>query len=382
MDAKPSHESSRLPVGDTPQPLQHVQPDISNAGPDPDILQASPDEAEVTHQMPDPDAARPVGAAALQDSTSTASETSTAPENAGPTDIPPPIKPPVPGSETSGEREAVTKWDIIIESAAKEPAFHAARAANPNTRQAWPGTIEAKISATKGPVLEVGGIAQPLEHPPIVDFAKVDKPVVHSAPQDVLIQAGRWENIFSGKETVATSRPDNVRGVRGLATGFHETEDRYPQNYAGIDATDPRSGSGPLTRQPDLYLDPNKLPEGTGYLGAIYACRPTSLPGHPNPEHQLVDHGAPRTLEPNGILALDGVAASTVAKVHQSPYFDVLQERIRTSGGVRVMPSLDLADLTTPTPPQSTFHSVVAQRNDQPYQPPQPSSETSDSRTR
>jgi hypothetical protein len=180
-------------------------------------------------------------------------------------------------------------------------------------------SLENRINRTSGPFIEVGGPTQYFGKRPPVDFGLVEKPlVVSNAPgSKPIVYENVWRSPFFG-ETVGDERPSGWRGrtyrfwnERPMRVG----DGFYPE-YVEADL--------------DLHLDATDLPEGQGYVGALYS---SALPS--DVESPFVSTQAPRVLEEDGMLIVHDVKKESVEAVSHSPYFrDV---RVRRVAGNRLL---------------------------------------------
>jgi hypothetical protein len=219
-----------------------------------------------------------------------------------------------------------TAEELIEISATKEAELQEAReASGEQPKPPKTSSVEGMISRTEGPFLEIGGPSQAAGGRTSIDFEAVDKPLIVSNVYPQYVRVGYWRNPIGG-EVFNTERP----GLAYRIIGEESLQD--PITWESV------------RRMPDAKIDGENLPEGEGYLGAIYARAVV-----PEVELPLITNEAPRCLETGGIFVMDRIKAEAITALRESPYFDIL--KLKRHG-------ID---------PTARWTSAVARRNDVPY---------------
>jgi hypothetical protein len=233
-----------------------------------------------------------------------------------------PSEPPVTTNESNEplsfeEKPCNTREELLEIAAVKQAEYNEAQAAKPQKKPPKESSIEGMISKTTGPFVEVGGPSEATYglSEPIVDFEAVDKPLVVSNVRRQNVMEGIWRSPIYG-ETHAVERPGATYLLKDI--GFGSAEHTL-----------------------DAKLDAADMPDGEGYLGAMYA-RALYL----EIEFPFVMEEAPRVLETDGILVVEKMKPDTLEALRDSRYFDVVSvKRPRGEPG----------------------HTVVVRRNNLPY---------------
>ncbi len=219
----------------------------------------------------------------------------------------------------------LTTRDELLEIArAREADF---RRNNVNSaRSPKSSSLEALINQTKGPLLEIGGPSQTVGGSLRVDFTSVNKPLIVANLYPQHVRSARWHSPFFG-EVESTECPGSTYQFRG------EEQLQDPETWCNV------------FRIPDAKIDATDMPDGEGYLGAIYTrAMPTDA------EASLLETEAPRTLEPNGLLIIVQAKPKTMQLLAASPYFEVVKSQSLKSAL------------------QPSTARVVLRRNNTPYQ--------------